>query len=545
MRIGIDFDNTIAVYDNVFVEVACEQGLISKRWQGKKGALSKKLRSLPDGEKIWMGLQGQVYGKYMHRAVLAPGVANFLMRCLSNEIYVFVVSHKTEYGHYDCDRIPLRSEALEWMHHRGFFDPQRFGIPRENIYFESTRTEKVERIAALSCTHFIDDLEEVFLEIAFPSDARKILYRDPERMTEAREFSVCKTWSDISRLIFGEETIGDVTSWIKSMIDDEVRSVNLVSKGGNSLVHKVVTQESESYALKQYPDQGFDPRPRLETEFQAFELLHQYRITNVPRSVDKDEDSNLGLYEWIEGESVIDPTREDLHQAISFVADLHLVSREMCDHAIRLASGACLSWVDLIGQVEERLSRLRAVRPIFTELSYFLDHSFEPLWEEVKDKSYHLWPAQSRENPLPRELQTLSSSDFGFHNSIRSANGRLIFIDFDYFGWDDPVKLAADFVWHPAMNLQFGIVSKWRKAMSNLFSDDGDFHDRLSAAMPLYGMCWVMICMNEFLPGFSQSRRNASRSVDYHHKRCQHNQLIKGKQYCNRVKTLSSQPEYA
>ena len=33
-----------------------------------------------------------------------------------------------------------------------------------------------ERIRALGCTHFIDDLEEVFLEPSFPSDVHKILF---------------------------------------------------------------------------------------------------------------------------------------------------------------------------------------------------------------------------------------------------------------------------------------------------------------------------------------------------------------------------------
>jgi len=30
---------------------------------------------------------------------------------------------------------------------------------------------------------------------------------------------------------------------------------------------------------------------------------------------------------------------------------------------------------------------------------------------------------------------------------------RIIFLDFEYFGWDDPAKMIVDFLLHPAMNL--------------------------------------------------------------------------------------------
>ena len=45
----------------------------------------------------------------------------------------------------------------------------------------------------------------------------------------------------------------------------------------------------------------------------------------------------------------------------------------------------------------------------------------------------------------------LSPSDFGFHNTIKSK--KLYFIDFEYFGLDDPVKLVIDFILHPGMKL--------------------------------------------------------------------------------------------
>ena len=54
---------------------------------------------------------------------------------------------------------------------------------------------------------------------------------------------------------------------------------------------------------------------------------------------------------------------------------------------------------------------------------------------------------------LPIAQRTLSPSDFGFHNALKRPDGRLAFLDLEYFGWDDPAKTIADFLLHPGMEL--------------------------------------------------------------------------------------------
>ena len=147
MIIGIDFDNTIARYDTLFRKVAMEEGIIDGNWEGKgKTELRDHLRRQPNGEKTWMKLQGLVYGKYMDSAEMMPGVANFLMSCNVRDHKIFIVSHKTEFGHFDPEKISLRKEAMKWMQIKRFFDSQNFGINKDNIHFANTREEKVDKI---------------------------------------------------------------------------------------------------------------------------------------------------------------------------------------------------------------------------------------------------------------------------------------------------------------------------------------------------------------------------------------------------------------
>ncbi len=176
MRIGIDFDNTIAGYDGVFGPVARELGFLEDGINGPKTEIRNALRARgDDGERDWQRLQGQVYGKFMGRAEMIDGVDGFLSTCRDNRETVFIVSHKTEVGHHDPDRVNLRDAALAWMTDKGFFDADGFAIPKENVFFEATRTEKIARIKALDCTHFIDDLEEIFLDPEFPETTQRFL----------------------------------------------------------------------------------------------------------------------------------------------------------------------------------------------------------------------------------------------------------------------------------------------------------------------------------------------------------------------------------
>jgi len=201
LRIGIDFDNTIITYDGVFRTAAQARGLIAPGFSGNKQAVRDAIRLSPDGEVAWQRLQGQVYGKGIGGAKVVAGVEMFLRRCRTEGCAVAIVSHKTEYGHFDPDRVNLRTAALDWMAAQGLLDGD-LGIVRADVYFESTRAEKLRRIAALSLTHFIDDLPEVLTDPDFPPNVERILFADNDQPASS-SYSGCSTWRDIERQVFG------------------------------------------------------------------------------------------------------------------------------------------------------------------------------------------------------------------------------------------------------------------------------------------------------------------------------------------------------
>jgi|SRR5579863_2226748 len=201
-RIGLDFDNTIICYDDVFLSAAKERGLLSRDFSGTKQAVRDAIRALPDGEIAWQKLQGFVYGKGIGGAKAFDGFASFMKRAQASGDELIIVSHKTEYGHFDPERVNLRQAALDWMRGQRFFGADGFGIAIENIYFESTRAEKLRRIAATNCELFVDDLEEVLSDPDFPKTVDRILFSDRPVAAEAAPYKVCAGWPAVEEVIF-------------------------------------------------------------------------------------------------------------------------------------------------------------------------------------------------------------------------------------------------------------------------------------------------------------------------------------------------------
>jgi hypothetical protein len=204
MRIGLDFDNTLIRYDEVFRQAAEQRGLLAPGFAGSKQDIRDAIRCLPDGEMKWQALQGYVYGRGIGGATLFPGVADFLRRARAQGDTVLIVSHKTEHGHFDPDKTNLREAAMGWMETQGLFTDPRFSMAPGNVHFASSRAEKLRRIAELACDIFIDDLAEVLADPEFPGGVRRILFSGQAETPTGAPYEICRDWRRIEESVFLE-----------------------------------------------------------------------------------------------------------------------------------------------------------------------------------------------------------------------------------------------------------------------------------------------------------------------------------------------------
>jgi len=203
--IGIDLDNTLVCYDELFHLAAYQEGLIESSAPKSKERIRDAIRLLPRGESKWTRLQAIVYGPRMPGATAFEGSEKFLRHCSERGIKAVIVSHKTHFATLDGKPVDLQASALAWMKRKQFFAADGCGLSPDDVFFESTRSGKIERIRALGCTHFIDDLAEVFAERSFPRDVAKLLFAPHGANAGSREIKVFSTWRDLDEFFLHDE----------------------------------------------------------------------------------------------------------------------------------------------------------------------------------------------------------------------------------------------------------------------------------------------------------------------------------------------------
>jgi hypothetical protein len=195
MRVGVDFDNTIVRYDDLFHGVALERDLIPADLPKEKSAVRDFLRAI-DKEDDWTEMQGYVYGERMVTdARPFPGVREFFLRCQNESIPTCIISHKTRHP-YRGEKYDLHAAARAWLDGHGF-DGERF--------FELTKADKLARIASAGCTHFIDDLPEFLAEATFPKNVRQILFDPNDRYEVAPPMVKQVSWDGILAAILADK----------------------------------------------------------------------------------------------------------------------------------------------------------------------------------------------------------------------------------------------------------------------------------------------------------------------------------------------------
>ncbi|MBV8189933.1 MAG: aminoglycoside phosphotransferase family protein [Alphaproteobacteria bacterium] len=277
-----------------------------------------------------------------------------------------------------------------------------------------------------------------------------------------------------------------------------VREVDELSKGNNSRIFRIETAAA-TFALKKYP--ASDERNRLGAEVAAVRFFERKAIPRTPRVVAVAPEIRYALFTWVEGGAVEVVADEDVAEFARFQIALDQAIDEQARKEIGEASEACLSGPRIVSHIEWRYRRLETVKDGFP--------AFRPFFDDVLVPSLRRFEAEARSayarlgfafaDDLAPSYRTLIPSDMGAHNALRGADGHLWFLDFEYFGWDDPLTSIANFVMHPGMQLSERQRQLYREVLLGHFRRHGE-SGRLTALMPLYALRWCAIILGELLP---------------------------------------------
>jgi hypothetical protein len=197
MRIGLDFDNTIACYDSAITKLAEEMFELPDLVPRTKLGVRDYLR-MQDREVEWTAFQGELYGPGMRYAQAYEGAIETMLELNALGHELFIVSHRSKKPYAGTPH-DLHAAARAWLKET----VQSHGLfINDQVFFLETRDQKVQMIKELGCEIFLDDLPEVLEAAQFPTATRGILFApDCSNENISTHHTTISQWTSLPALI--------------------------------------------------------------------------------------------------------------------------------------------------------------------------------------------------------------------------------------------------------------------------------------------------------------------------------------------------------
>jgi Phosphotransferase enzyme family len=328
-------------------------------------------------------------------------------------------------------------------------------------------------------------------------------------------------------MMFGGRSMADrvaaaaheaITDLVESAGLDRVTAVEPLPASGNNRVFRVVTR-SGTILVKRYFSRSSDTRDRLDTEFRFAEYVTRAAPGSGPRPIAKSELHHIAAYEFIDGAPFRagDVAGGEIDAAAEFFEALNAPSARARAGELPLASEAVFSLARHIELIDRRLGKLDASagHGDDDEAATFL-RALTDDWQRLIDRVATL--AARLSVPLERELDSsqrcISASDFGFHNALRRHSGGIVFLDFEYAGWDDPTRMLGDFFAQPAVPVPLSYHASFVERCLRALPDSEDLAARAALMRPVYLVKWCCIALGVFDPEILARRTFANPALD-------------------------------
>jgi len=286
--------------------------------------------------------------------------------------------------------------------------------------------------------------------------------------------------------------------------------------GANNRVYRI-DAGGRTLVLKQYFHAPEDTRDRLGAEFALSTFAWRNGVLCLPKPIAADFERHLGLYSFVDGRKLAPGEIDEraVEQALTFALALDGLREHGHGAALPVGSEAVFRFGDHLALVEQRVRRLGRIDvgdALQADAARFVSQSLMPAWDKIaaRARTDAGLAGIALDEEITAAERTISPSDFGFHNALREPDGTIRFIDFEYAGWDDPAKLVCDFFNQVAVPVPRHFYAGFADRFAAARPRAGLHRKRFDLLLPVYGVKWLCILLNDFLPAGEKRRRFAA-----------------------------------
>lgn len=231
----------------------------------------------------------------------------------------------------------------------------------------------------------------------------------------------------------------------------EVKKEEEIQAGGNNRLFYWRGSDGREFLAKVY---RVDNRPRWYNEITALRFLSERGFEQIPKVIWADKEINCAVLSYERGrvKKADETDADDARLMAEFLAKI--VSIDPASITIRFDNlvTARFNPGSYISQIQRQLSSFAEevaspqVHPLMEEFARknkvgeLIDRYIHNVREKVGDEELNaIWPT---------EWRRLGYTDLGADNMIQKPDGQVCFVDFEYFGWGNPLGVAADYINH-------------------------------------------------------------------------------------------------
>ena len=309
----------------------------------------------------------------------------------------------------------------------------------------------------------------------------------------------------------------DYVSEFQKYFQDTILGIEKLDHKGNNQLFKIAFSDKK-YILKRYSKLHRDNWERGKTEFKAITYMWDKGFREIPKPLDFDEKGNIAIYSYEQGQT-LDASRarkKDILKAVRFLIKLNGVETDD-KKKFSPASAACLNLVGYVDIIDRRLETMSDYEPkdfIGEEAKFFLVNQVYPKVEELKSIFFKKTTSMDIESELSLEEQVLSPGDFGFHNILIDQED-CKFIDFEYFGRDDPARQVLGFIHHDkSSKISDELKDYFLDSYKNGRNLSRNFEKRIEIVSPLVEMAWILIYLNVLSKDYMKHAKFAQGGIE-------------------------------
>jgi hypothetical protein len=302
-------------------------------------------------------------------------------------------------------------------------------------------------------------------------------------------------------------TVSDLPAAVQSCLRERGVSAETpltpLKEGGNNQVSRIPGPKHD-FVLKRYFQHPGDNRDRFTTEQRFYGFLWNCGFRQVSEPCAWDAENRVGLFSFVQGRKLNtgEVTRAMVDQALEFAIGMNQFRERSVAREVPVASEAYFSVPEQIagiGRRVEQAQQIESTTETDAKAAALVRDGLAPAWQKIAAAIAQRCKAEpSLNQPLPENRRCLSPSDFGFHNALLAGDGRLIFFDFEYAGWDDPAKLICDFFCQPQVPVPFEFWDLFVNTLATGLNEGPELAERARILLPAYQIKWCCIMLNHF-----------------------------------------------